>query len=144
HALIELGRLDRATALAAENLELARQFGAPMPIAEALRCSARLATGRSRLTRLEEAVEILEHTCADLERCRALIDLGRAQRESGDCVGARRLLSQGGDLAVRLGAGPLAGLATYELRAAGARPRRLHLSGTDALTPAEYRVVTLA
>ena len=144
HALIELGRLDRATALSAENLELARRFGAPVPIAEALRCSARMATGRSRLTRLEEAVEILEHTSADLERCRALIDLGRAQRESGDCVGARRLLRQGGDLAVRLGAAPLAGLASCELRAAGARPRRLHLSGTDALTPAEHRVVTLA
>ena len=41
HALIELGRLDRATTLSAENLELARRFGAPVPIAEALRCSAR-------------------------------------------------------------------------------------------------------
>jgi DNA-binding CsgD family transcriptional regulator len=48
------------------------------------------------------------------------------------------------DTAHALGARPLADRARTELLATGARPRRLALQGTDALTPSELRVARLA
>jgi DNA-binding CsgD family transcriptional regulator len=42
------------------------------------------------------------------------------------------------------GAAPLADLAEAELRATGAKPRRVALSGVDALTASERRVAELA
>lgn len=143
-ALVELGRIDEAIELSDANLHLARQFGSPVQIAEALRCAARLASGPDQIARLAEAVDSLTDTSAQLERCRGIIELGRARREAGDPVAARPILRLGGDLAVRLGAGLLADMASDELRAAGARPRRLPLSGAGALTPAERRVYLLA
>jgi DNA-binding CsgD family transcriptional regulator len=48
------------------------------------------------------------------------------------------------DLAHRCGATKLAARARTELLATGARPRRMSLSGAEALTPAERRVAELA
>jgi len=48
------------------------------------------------------------------------------------------------DLAHACGAKALAERARTELLATGARPRRLAVSGADALTPSERRVVELA
>lgn len=47
-------------------------------------------------------------------------------------------------LAAECGADSLAEHARQELRATGARPRRLRLSGIDSLTPSERRVAELA
>jgi DNA-binding CsgD family transcriptional regulator len=52
----------------------------------------------------------------------------RVRHATGDTAGATRL----------------AGRARAELAAAGARPRRLHVTGRDALTPSERRVAVLA
>ena len=48
------------------------------------------------------------------------------------------------DAAHACGAKPLAERARTELLATGARPRRLALQGTEALTPSERRVTELA
>jgi DNA-binding CsgD family transcriptional regulator len=135
---------DKARALAAENLELAREFGSPWVIGTALCVAAHGANGGDPLDLLTEAVHLLESSGASLEYARALIDLGTALREDAQTEAAQATLRQGADLAYRCGAARLADRAARELRASGARPRRLALSGTHALTPAERRVVALA
>jgi DNA-binding CsgD family transcriptional regulator len=65
-------------------------------------------------------------------------------RRGGERAASRGPLRAGLDLAVTGGATRLAGRARTELATAGARPRRLHLTGRDALTPSELRVAVLA
>jgi DNA-binding CsgD family transcriptional regulator len=71
-------------------------------------------------------------------------DLGAMLRRRGAMLAARERLTAGLDLAARCGARPLAERARQELLAAGARPRRATIVGTDALTAAERRVARLA
>ncbi len=142
-ALAALGRRHEAVAVAEENLAAARCWGPPI-LSEALRLRAQVASSAARIELLSEALAGLQDTPWELERCRVLIELGRARRAADDLMDARKLLRPAADLAVRIGAVSLARVAGAELRAAGARPRRLQLSGTDALTPSERRVVLLA
>lgn len=139
------GRHEEAVLLAEENLARARSVGAPWVVGSALRVSASVtASCEERLARLREAVAFLDHSGALVELARAQVDLGEALFEAGDVANARDALRWGADVAQHCGGGPLATRATAALRRAGARPRRLVLSGAAALTPAEYRVVTLA
>jgi DNA-binding CsgD family transcriptional regulator len=73
-----------------------------------------------------------------------LTDLGAALRRNGQRSEARGPLRRGLDLARRCGARPLAELAHEELVATGARPRRMTLTGIEALTPSERRVASMA
>src|SRR5919197_3181969 len=57
---------------------------------------------------------------------------------------AQKLLREALDTAHRAGAGMLADYADTELRATGARPRRVVLTGLDSLTPSERRIAELA
>ena len=57
---------------------------------------------------------------------------------------ARELLREALDIAHRAGAAPLAAHAETELRATGARPRRVVLTGLDSLTASERRIAELA
>src|SRR4030095_10125262 len=57
---------------------------------------------------------------------------------------AREQLRRAIELATICGAQPLAARATTELRATGARPRRIALSGVGSLTPSERRVAQMA
>ena len=57
---------------------------------------------------------------------------------------ARELLREALDAAHRAGAKPLARQAETELRATGARPRRVVLTGLDSLTASERRIAELA
>ncbi|HXV93787.1 MAG TPA: helix-turn-helix transcriptional regulator, partial [Pseudonocardia sp.] len=57
---------------------------------------------------------------------------------------AREPLRDGLDLASRCGAAAVAGRATDELGAAGARPRNPVRTGVEALSPSERRVAKLA
>jgi DNA-binding NarL/FixJ family response regulator len=143
-ALAALDRRAEAVEISDEYVDLARRFGAPLQISEALRCAARLAPADVRIQLLREAHDLVAQSGAEIERCHLLTELGRAEREDGDPHGARRHLSHAADLAVRIGAAPLAATAGDELRAAGARPRRLRLSGADSLTPSELRATQLA
>ena len=140
-ASMTLGRREDALALAREELELARRFGAARAIGIALRT---LGVVRNDLVPLREAVDVLAPSPARLEHARALADLGVALRHRRRIVEAREPLRRALDLATRCDAAPLAERAGTELRIAGARPRRPSLSGVDALTTNERRVAALA
>jgi DNA-binding CsgD family transcriptional regulator len=139
-----LGDRGAALDLAEEDLSLARGFGAPRAIGIALRAVGLIEGGPRGLARLEESVAVLDGSPAVLARARSLVDYGAALRRAGHRGDARRFLRQGLDLAARCGARPLAGRATEELTAAGARPRRERITGPGALTAAELRVARLA
>ncbi len=143
-AASRLGERDLARALAAEELELARGFGAPRALGIALRAEALVAGDGSTESLLTEAVAVLERSGAQLEHARALIDLGAVVRRDGRRAAAREPLCRGVDLATRCGAERLAALGREELAATGARPRRIALSGVESLTPSERRVAMQA
>lgn len=143
-ALGGLGRAKDGAVLAAENLQLARAFGSPTTVAEALACVARFQPPEAQVDLLTEAVALLVGTKAELLRCNLLIDLGFARHFAGDAAAARTAFRDGADHAARLGVTRLAGVAGRGLLACGARPRRLQMSGLESLTPAEMRVVKLA
>ena len=82
---------------------------------------------------------MLEGSAARLEHARAMTDLGAALRRAGQRAESREILRAALDLAHRCGALTLTERARTELIAAGGRPRRLVVSGLDALTPSERR-----
>jgi ATP/maltotriose-dependent transcriptional regulator MalT len=135
---------DAAHRLAREELELARVFGAPRTFGVALRAAALTGPANELVDLLREAVAVLEHSPARLEHARSLVELGAAVRRRGRRSEARTALERGMDGAWSCGATALAQRAREELRASGSRPRRLALSGVDALTGAERRVADLA
>ena len=65
-------------------------------------------------------------------------------RRAGQRADSRETLRPALDLAQRCGALALTERTRTELIAAGARPRRLLLTGLDSLTPSEHRVAQLA
>lgn len=87
---------------------------------------------------------MLERTPAKLELARALLELGAALRRANRRADGREPLRRARELAQRCGALKLVERAETELLATGARPRRLAVSGIEALTPSERRVAQLA
>jgi DNA-binding NarL/FixJ family response regulator len=142
-ALDRLGRADEALALATEEVELARRFGAPGTVGRALRIVGTIER-EDGLDHLREAVEVLRDSPAQLEHAKALGALGAALRRAGKRADAREPLREALDLAHRCGAHGLAERTREELVAAGAKPRREALSGVEALTPSELRVARMA
>jgi DNA-binding CsgD family transcriptional regulator len=136
-ALLQLGDPDRARRLAAEELGLARTWGAPRALGAALRAMG-------ELEHLREAVEVLSGSPARLEHAKALAALGAALRRAGSRSEAREPLREALDLAERCGALTLVERTREELVATGARPRHTARHGVDALTPSELRVARLA
>jgi DNA-binding CsgD family transcriptional regulator/tetratricopeptide (TPR) repeat protein len=143
-ALLALGEFDPARALGAENLELARAFGAPHTLGAALRVHAQTLGGAEQLAMLHEAVEILEDSFARLELAAARTDLGLALLARDDRGPAREMLTSAVGLADELGAVVVRERAIGGLVASGARPRRSATRGPGSLTPAERRVAKLA
>ena len=139
-----LGDRDAAGRLAAEELELAQAFGAPRALGVALRAAGVIAGGDRGASLLREAIDAFERGDARLERARALADLGALLRRRNRRTEARELLREALDVAHRAGAKPLAQRAETELRATGARPRRIVLTGLDSLTASELRIAELA
>jgi DNA-binding CsgD family transcriptional regulator len=139
-----LGEDDAAQELARTQLELARGWGAPRTLGQALRILGVVEGGGEGLDRLEEAASVLESSPAHLDYGYALTDLGSALRRRNQRRAAREPLRLALELAQRGGAKLLAGRAHEELIATGARPRRLFASGVDALTPSERRVAAMA
>jgi DNA-binding CsgD family transcriptional regulator len=93
---------------------------------------------------LGEAVAVLERAQAPVELARALTDYGAALRRAGQRGKARAQLERGLDLAHHWGARHIASQARADLIAASAKPRRDAITGRDALTVSELRVVRLA
>jgi DNA-binding CsgD family transcriptional regulator len=140
-ALWELGREDEARELAGAELKRARRWGAPRGLGRALRTAGLL---DGDIATLREAVDVLAPSPARLEHAKALVDLGAALRRAGERTASREHLRHGADLAQLCGATPLVDRARTELRASGARLRRINLTGVQALTPSEQRVAQLA
>jgi DNA-binding CsgD family transcriptional regulator len=141
---LALGDREAAGRLADEELALARTFGAPRALGVAKRAAGVVAGGDRGESLLREAVDDLERGGARLERARALADLGALLRRRNRRTEARALLREALDTAHRSGAGPLAEYAGTELRATGARPRRVLLTGLESLTASERRVAEFA
>jgi DNA-binding CsgD family transcriptional regulator len=139
-----LDHLDEARRLAAEELELARTWGAPRALGAALRVAGLVEGGPRGLDRLEEAVAVLKDSPAKLEHAKARTELGAALRRANRRSEAREQLRHALELATICGALPLAARAETELLATGARPRRIALSGLESLTPSERRVAEMA
>ncbi len=142
--LAALGQGDEGRRLVAEHLDLARRFGEARTLGIALRAAAGLAEPDERVALLDEATELLERSPAQLETAKTLVELGAALRGVDRRNDARRALRRGAHLASLCGADGLVERASDELRAAGGRPRRIAMTGWEALTPAEARVAELA
>ena len=110
----------------------------------ALRAAGCLEGGERGVELLERSLSELQRDDAVLERARTLVELGGIFRRANQKAASRGPLQAGLDLAHRCGAERLAARATEELRASGARPRRHAVSGPDALTSSEARVVHMA
>jgi DNA-binding CsgD family transcriptional regulator len=143
-ALQRLGRQDDARALAREELELSRTWGAPRTVGISLRALGLVEGGQAGEELLREAVEVLAGSPARLEHARALVDLGALLRRENSRSEARKLLRHGVELAHRCGATALVARGNEELAATGAHPRTILLSGLDALTASERRVAQMA
>jgi DNA-binding CsgD family transcriptional regulator len=139
------GEPDAGRALAAEHLAIV-QASWPTHSAQGIALCAlgTLTPGAAGVKLLEQAVAELERSPRRLELARALVALGSALRRGRRRAAARAPLTQAMKIADQCGAIPLAEQARDELRATGARPRRLALSGVQSLTPSELRVARLA
>jgi DNA-binding CsgD family transcriptional regulator/Tfp pilus assembly protein PilF len=143
-ALNRLDRQDEARELAREELELSQRWGAARTVGISLRALGLVEGGRTGEQLLRQAVDVLADSPARLEYARALVDLGAALRRGNSRSEARQLLRQGVEFAHRCGASALVTLANEELAATGAHPRKMLLSGLDALTASERRVAHMA
>lgn len=142
---LAVGRSARdARALACEEVERSRAFGAARPLAVALRALAGLSGGPGGVARLEEADRLLAALPDTLERARTLVELGAALRRAGNRTEARQQLTAGMKLAQRIGASHVEGVARSELRLAGTRLAKVGVGPSTALTPAEERVARKA
>ena len=141
---LTLGEAEAAARLAEEELALAQAFMAPRAIAVALRAAGLVTGGQRGEAQLRAAVEQFARAGAGLGRAHALTDLGALLRRGNRRREAREHLRVALDTAHRVGALPLAARAETELRATGARPRRLVLGGVESLTASERRVAELA
>jgi DNA-binding NarL/FixJ family response regulator len=110
----------------------------------ASRAAGLVAGGERGELLLREAIDAFDRGDARLERARTLADLGATLRRRNRRTEARELLREALDAAHRAGAKPLAEQAETELRATGARPRRILLTGLDSLTASERRIAELA
>jgi DNA-binding CsgD family transcriptional regulator len=144
-ALASLAQWAEARAIADEHLKVARDFGAPRTIGIGLRAMAATTPNLTeRIAWLTQSVEVLEHSPARLEAAGAMIELGTALVTNKQLEEARGILRRGATLASMCGARQLVEEAGAQLRATGARPRRLGSTGLGSLTPSELRVVRLA
>ena len=142
--LAGLGQQDAARARAEDDVDRARAYGAPATLGRGLRTLALVGAADRRIAVLREAVTALAASEARLDYAQALADLGAALRRTGSRRDSRGPLRHALELATECGASVLVASVREELRASGARPRRVQLSGRDALTPAELRVAQLA
>jgi len=139
-----LGEVDAATALAREELGLARRWGAGAAVGRALVTLGMLDDSEAALDALRDAVATLAEEGSNLDRAHALVELGAALRRRRAKRLAVETLREALDAAQAVGARGLVDRARQELLVAGARPRRDALRGPAALTPGERRVVELA
>ena len=143
-ALLSGGERDAAASVAADAVALARAWGVPSLLAEALRVAGLVTGGPPGLALLREAVAAADAGESPMERAHARTALGGALRRAGRRSEARQPLREAVDIALAIGASAIARTAHEELLATGAKPRRLRQSGAEALTATERRVAAMA
>jgi DNA-binding CsgD family transcriptional regulator len=139
-----LGATAEARDVAGDALAVARRWGTPGWIGNALRAQVLVSGGTGSVVGLRQAVASLELSPRRIDYARSLADLGGALRRQGDRVAAREPLRQALTLAHDCGAGALLEHVRKELTATGARVRRDAQTGFDSLTPSERRIVERA
>ncbi len=140
-ALHALGVKRKAVELAAEELERARDWGAPGTVARSLRVLGML-EGPEGIERLEEAVELVARAPSRLELAKALHALAVLRRQAGRPDYAREPLTRAHALAEVCGADLLLESIRAEMLIIGVEPAAPR--GVAALTETERRVATLA
>jgi DNA-binding CsgD family transcriptional regulator len=140
YARLGTGDAEGALHLAGEDVAAAERFGSARELGRALRIRGLVAGPEAQLS----AIACLRAAGSSLELARALVDHGAALRRAGDRARSREPLLEGLERAAACGANVLVEQARTELRAAGARPRRVARSGVESLTPSERRVAGLA
>ena len=138
-----MSRTDEAIALVEEELEIARQVGAPRALGRSLRVLGQLKR-KDGFELIEESVAVLADSPARLEYGWSLAALGTALRHERKAAEARDPLSEALGIAQRANAIGLERHVREELAASGAAPRATDFQGMDALTPSEKRVAGLA
>jgi tetratricopeptide (TPR) repeat protein/DNA-binding CsgD family transcriptional regulator len=133
-AHLELGERDEALRLAREEVELAREWGRPRAIGQALRVAGIV---EDDVELLREAVAVLEGSPARLARVKALLALGRALRDE-------EILLEGLELARAMRAGGLAAQAEEELGALGVDVPTVPTTGFEALGASERRIAAFS
>ena len=143
-ALQRLGRQEEARALAREELELSRSWGAPRTVGISLRALGLVEGGQAGELLLREAVEVLADSPARLEHARALVDLGALVRRGNSRSEAGSFCAKGSSSLIGAAPPPWSREGTTKLAATGAHPRTILLSGLDSLTASERRVAQMA
>ncbi len=142
-ALDALGVKRKAIELAAEELERARDWGAPGTVARSLRVLGML-EGVEGLERLEEAVELVNRAPSRLELAKSLYGLAVIRRKAGRPDYAREPLTRAHALAEVCGAERLLDDIRAEMLLVGVEPAAGVPRGVAALTETERRVAALA
>jgi DNA-binding NarL/FixJ family response regulator len=110
----------------------------------ALHTRAIVDAGPDQLHLLEDSVRTLERSPARLTLAHARADVGTVLLRSGQKAKAVEALKLSLDSAARCGAASLVERVRTELKIAGARPRRLTLTGVESLTAQERRIAEMA
>ncbi len=136
-------RHEEALELARTELRLAERCDVDRARGVALRALGLLEGGHAGLVRHEAAIAALERSPARLELGWAHYELGAALRRANRRRDARAPLDRALDAALVCGSERLAERAREDLKALGARSRRIPLTGAASLTPSERRVCRL-
>jgi DNA-binding CsgD family transcriptional regulator len=138
-----LEQTEEARDLIDEEVAAAQRFGAPRPLAAALRTRAAIVEEEPE-RQLRDAMDVLDGSLAELEQARVGADLGDLLLHQGRAEASREVLLPALELAWACGADALAERIRTSLVQSGARPRRPQLTGARALTPAEARTARMA
>ncbi|HZD87624.1 MAG TPA: AAA family ATPase [Gaiellaceae bacterium] len=144
-AHLELGDRAEATRLAREEVGLAREWGRPRGLGQALRVAGIAeADPDAKLELLHEATAVLEDSPALPARAKALAELGAALRTAGRDAVAQDALLRALELGRTMRATPITTRARAELVALGTAVPDAPTSGFEALPASERRIVVLA
>jgi DNA-binding CsgD family transcriptional regulator len=143
-AALALGDPAQARTLVEPLAELAARVGLRIAAANTLGILGLAEGGDHGIELLQRSAAQLADTPAGLDHAYALVELGAALRRAGRRIDARQVLVEALHAGRRLGASLLVGRAQEELTAAGAKPRRVAITGVASLTPSEQRVSRLA
>jgi ATP/maltotriose-dependent transcriptional regulator MalT len=142
--LVQLGRHAEAAAVADDMESVCQRVDEVGHIGRALWLRGLVEPGPRGVELLQQAVDHLRRSEPTLALLHAQVDAGAALRRLGRNREARPFLAEAIDAGHRVGAVAVVARAQAEMRVAGGRPRRIAVTGVDALTPQERRVAEMA